>query len=105
MESTTKDANNSSQLSREQLLEYIKKQKIQIKKLQEQISNSNSNSSNVISTDNNNNDNRDREEVDVIQNLKNELEAAKTKINKFNVLVKSKMKEIDSLKKQLSESF
>ena len=103
MESTTKDANNSSQLSREQLLEYIKKQKIQIKKLQEQISNSNSNSSNVISTDNNNNDNRDREEVDVIQNLKNELEAAKTKINKFNVLVKSKMKEIDSLKKQLNE--
>ena len=113
------DANASQQLTREQLLEYIKKQKGMIKKLQDQISSNASSSRNVSSSvsdttsnDTTSNVTTDEANADNMMNsLKsdlaartNELDVAKTKISKFTVLVKTKMKEIESLKKQLIDS-
>jgi len=98
---------DSQQLSREQLLEYIKKQKGMIKKLQDQISSGSSSSSSNSGSGSDSTSNVttvDANADNMINSLKSELDVAKTKISKFTVLVKTKMKEIESLKKQLTDS-
>ena len=95
-----------AQLSREQLLDYIKKQKVTIKKLQDQLTSSSS--SNSSSSSSSSNDGKVENDSTItcndssLQSLKSELDASKAKVNKLTMLVKVKMREVDALKKQLN---
>ena len=82
-------------LSREQLLEYVKKQKAKIKQLEEKVKRDEL--SPIVSLE-------ATTATGSLEGLKNEIKSKDQKLLKYNALVKSKIKEIDALKAQLAGS-